>query len=86
MQRQEIMEWIKGYIVQNILEGESDSLIETTPLLEWGILSSFEIVKLLGAIEKQFGIEVPGDQIVAEHFINLTAITDLVLATSQERH
>jgi acyl carrier protein len=81
MQRQQVLGEIKGYIAQHALEGEETGLDETTPLLEWGILSSFEIVKLLSFIEKRFVIQVPAEKIVAEYFTNLVSITDLVMET-----
>jgi acyl carrier protein len=82
--KQEVLEQLKGYIAQEVLHGESIGLNEQTPLLEWGILNSFEIVGTLGFIEKQFHIQVPIDKIVADHLINLLSITELVLEYMRE--
>lgn len=82
--KQEILEQIKGYIAQEVLHGESLGLDEQTPLLEWGILNSFEMVGTLGFIEKQFHIQVPIEKIVADRFINLLSITEFVLECTRE--
>jgi len=79
MQRSEILRQLKGYISNHVLDGRDIGLDETTPLLEWGVINSLEIVRLLSFIQKQFNVEVPGDRIVADHFVNLNSITNLVL-------
>ncbi len=79
MQRQQIYAELKHYIEQRVLEDETVALDEHTPLLEWGILSSFDIVKLLSFIEKQYQLQIPADMIVADHFVHLVAITDMVI-------
>jgi acyl carrier protein len=54
-------------------------LNETTPLLEWGIINSLEMVKLLSFIREQFGVEVPTDKLVADSFTSISSIADLIL-------
>lgn len=84
VRKQEILEQIKEYIAQEVLHGESLGLNEQTPLLEWGILSSFEMVGTLGFIEKQFHVLIPVEKIVADRFINLLSITEFVLECMRE--
>jgi acyl carrier protein len=84
MQRAEVIKQLKDYIVRQVLDGRGIGLDETTPLLEWGVINSLEIVRLLNFIQKQFDVEVPGSKIVAEHFTNLISITDMVLEIAQE--
>jgi acyl carrier protein len=79
MQRTEVLQPVKDYIAQQALDGRDVGLDETTPLLEWGVINSLEIVRLLSFIQKQFNIAVPNEKIIADHFTNLTSITDLVL-------
>jgi acyl carrier protein len=80
MQRQEIYVEIKEYIVQKVLEESEDvDLDEHTPLLEWGILSSLDVIRLLSFIEQKYRLEIPVDMIDAEHFVHLAAITDMVI-------
>ncbi|HEX2909576.1 MAG TPA: acyl carrier protein [Chloroflexia bacterium] len=78
MERPEIIEKLKAFISQDILDGRDIGLDETTPLLEWGVINSLEIVKLLNFIQECFGIEVPISMVVADYFRDIEAITDLV--------
>lgn len=84
MQRDEVLRQVKAYIAQHTLEGRDVGLDESTPLLAWGLLDSFKIVMLLTFIQRQFHILVPSEKIVANHFSNLAAITDLVLEIANE--
>jgi acyl carrier protein len=79
MQKTLIIEQLKRYIAQDVLRGNDIGLDETTPLLEWGIINSLEMVKLLSFIRQQFGIAIPRNQVVADSFINISSIADLVL-------
>lgn len=80
MQRTEVMEQLHKYFVHQVLDGRDTGLNETTPLLEWGLINSIEIVRLLGFIQKQFGIEIPAYQMTADNFLNIGAVADMVLS------
>lgn len=80
MQRAEIFEQIKGYFTNNVLDGADLDLEGTTPLLEWGVINSLEIVRLIEFLSRTFDLEIPIDKMVADHFESLNAITDLVLS------
>lgn len=79
MQRPTIIEELKRYIAQDVLAGKDIGLDETTPLLEWGIMNSLEIVRLLSFIRKQFAVDIPADKLVADSFTSVSAVADLVL-------
>jgi acyl carrier protein len=79
MQRAIIIEQLNRYIAQDVLRGNDIGLDETTPLLEWGVINSLEMVKLLSFIRQQFGIAIPRNQVVADSFTNVSSIADLVL-------
>jgi medium-chain acyl-[acyl-carrier-protein] hydrolase len=79
MQRLTIIEELKRYIAQDVLAGKDIGLDETTPLLEWGIMNSLEIVRLLSFIRKQFAVDIPADKLVADSFTSVSSVTDLVL-------
>lgn len=80
MQRNEVIEHLQSYIVNKVLDGKNVGLDETTPLLEWGIINSLEIVRLLGFIRKQFDIDIAIYQITAENFVNIGVIADMVIS------
>jgi acyl carrier protein len=79
MQRLTIIEELKRYIAQDVLTGKDIGLDETTPLLEWGIMNSLEIVRLLSFIRKQFAVDIPADKLVADSFTSVSSVADLVL-------
>lgn len=79
MQQSLVIEQLKKYVAQNVLGGKDIGLDETTPLLEWGIINSLEIVRLISFIRNQFNVDIPVDKLVADNFSNLSAIANLVL-------
>jgi acyl carrier protein len=80
MERATVLSKLQSYVARNLLEGMDVGLNENTPLLEWGVINSLEIVRLLTFIQTEFQVEVPANEIVASNFINLAAITNLVMA------
>ena len=79
MNETEILESLKGYVVHEILDGNDIGLDGSTPLLQWGIINSMEIAKLIIFIQNQLGVSIPNEKIAAEHFINLISLTSLIL-------
>jgi acyl carrier protein len=71
MQRDVVRKQLTKYIAQDVLEGKDIDLDETTPLLEWGIINSLEMVKLLSFIREQFGVDIPTDKLVADSFTSI---------------
>ena len=46
--------------------------------IEDGIIDSFQIVELVGELEEVFDIDISGDDILPENFVNLAAICELI--------
>ncbi|MCY1071294.1 acyl carrier protein [Nannocystis sp. RBIL2] len=69
---------LKQYVAREILDGKDIGLDADTPLLEWGVINSLEIARLLGFVREQFGVVVPLESVTAEHFKDLRALTALV--------
>ena len=84
MTETEILDSLKNYVSNELLDGENIGLDASTPLLEWGIINSIEMARLVTFIQNRFGVEVPADKIVIQHFKNLTAITNLVLELASD--
>ena len=84
MQRSEILHDLKDYIAHTVLDGKDIGLDETTPLLEWGVINSIEIVRLANFIQNQFHVAIPPHKFVGDRFADLASITDLVCETIQE--
>jgi len=79
MQQLAVIEQLKRYIAQDVLGGKDIGLDETTQLLEWGVINSLEIVRLLSFIRKQFSVDIPTSEIVADSFTSISSIAELVL-------
>lgn len=84
MERTAVLEQLRKYIAEQVLDGKDIGLDETSPLLEWGVINSIEIVRLLTFIRKQFAIEIPPQQMIADNFVNLGAIADIILSHQSE--
>jgi acyl carrier protein len=82
MQQSEVLGSLKSYITQEVLSGRDIGLEATTPLLEWGVINSLEIVRLLSFIRSQYGIEIPSEKVTAEHFKDLNSLSYLVLEST----
>jgi acyl carrier protein len=77
MTQQTIVAALRDYFVTEVLEGDT-GLTASTPLLEYGVLNSLEIRRLVAFVEKHFGVAVPGDQVIAENLQDLNAIGRLI--------
>lgn len=79
MQRTEVVAQLKKYIAQDVLSGKDIGLDETTPLLEWGVINSLEMVRLLSFIRTAFAVDIPMNKLTADNFTNLSSISNLVI-------
>ena len=78
MNRTTIVEQLKSYIAQDVLGGKDIGLDEKTPLLEWGIINSLEMVRLLRFVHQRFGVDIPTDKLIADSFTDIVSIANLV--------
>ena len=78
MTKQQVVDGVKEYISRAILEGKDDGLNETTPLLEWGILNSMEMTRLIVFMGERFAVQVPPEEVIPENFQTISCIADLV--------
>ena len=83
MNKSKVLQELKHYVSQEILDGQDIGLDDSTPLLEWGIINSMEIARMVSFIEDRFHVEIPEDKISPEYFISLSAISDLVTEISE---
>lgn len=83
MNQPQLLASLTRYIAEEILEGDAEDLLPSTPLLELGILNSLETARMMTFIEKQYGITVPADAMRVENLSTLSAIADMVYACAQ---
>ncbi len=79
MQHAEVFDQLKQYVARSILDGKDIGLDASTPLLEWGVINSLEIVRIVSFIRERFQVDVPESMVSAEHFQTLTSLTTLVM-------
>ena len=73
-----VLALLTRYISAEVLEGRDEGLEPTSPLLAWGVINSLEMARLAAYIRREFGVEVPADRMLPQHFKDLNAITALV--------
>lgn len=83
MTQAQIIEGLKAYISEEVLDGQDIGLVATTPLIEWGVLNSMEIAGLVRFIQVRFGVDLPSETITLEHFQSLDALSRLVIGERQ---
>ena len=66
---------IRDFIQQRFPLAGSVELTSELSLLESGIIDSLGVLDIVGFIEEQFGIEVQDDEMVAENFDSIGALT-----------
>jgi acyl carrier protein len=77
---------LRQYIIDEILEGDGQDLDVRTPLLEWGILNSMEMVRLLAFIGREFRVEIAPGEVTPDHFRNIEEIVALVARRASNRN
>ena len=63
-------------IIQSI-RPEAD-FSNASDFLAEGLLDSFDLITLVAALDKEYGISIPGTDIVPENFRNLETIANLL--------
>ena len=66
-------------ILKIISENKPEENITTsTDLFESGLLDSFDLLVLIGEFEEEFGLSIPGEYLVPEHFSSPSSIESLL--------
>lgn len=78
MQDQVIIDTLRSYVTEQILQDSNTMIEPDTPLLEWGILNSISTVRLIGFIREKFAVDVPPEEVVGSNFKDLRSISQLL--------
>ena len=79
-----VVHHLKEVVSKELLEGQDIGLDAATPLLEWGVINSIEIARLVAFIEDQWGINIPEEMVILDHFQNLQSMASLVAQLSEQ--
>jgi len=69
---------LRHFIATELMYADDDSLNSEEPLLGSGIVDSLGIMRLVSYIEEEFGVVVPEEDLVPEHFQTLNRLTAFV--------
>jgi acyl carrier protein len=78
MSRDAIARDLRQYIADEILEGKDEGLDEEAPLLEWGIINSIEISKLVARVLRTYGVRMASKDIQPANFETIRALSEFV--------
>ena len=79
LQDDDVSQQIEAFVRSRFLDDSEDqTLTPTSPLLEWGILTSMNTAILLTHIRETFGVTVPPMSITASNFRDLQSISAMV--------
>lgn len=78
MQDLVVLDTLRTYVVERILQDSNVAIEPETPLLEWGILNSISTVQLIGFIRDEFQVDVPPEDVVGSNFKDLRSISQLL--------
>lgn len=84
MPEQVILDTLRDYVSERILQDPTVTIEPDTPLLEWGILNSISTVQLIGFIRERFQVDVPPEEVAGINFKNLRSITLLLAKLNAE--
>ena len=64
----------------NLLEGINDSIDYTTctSLIDGGMLSSLDVIQIIGELDDEFDISIPAAMIVPDNFNSVEALWEMV--------
>ena len=63
---------------------DEDDLDTCTTLIDDGVLSSLDIIQLIGALNDEFDISIPATEIIPDNFNSVDAMAAMVARLSEE--
>ena len=63
---------------------DEDELDTCTTLIDDGVLSSLDIIQLIGALNDEFDISIPATEIIPQNFNSVDAMAAMVARLSEE--
>jgi acyl carrier protein len=78
MTRDEMLLELKGFVVDELLDGRGDGFDEHTPLLAWGVIDSLSAAELVSFTQERLGIEVPQHEVAPGNLENLDSYVGML--------
>lgn len=80
MQKQEAL---RDFIQKKLVFGYNKPIGFDDDLLLSGLLDSLAIIRLLAFIQEQFGVDIPADDVIIEHFSSINAMVSYLTRREQ---
>ena len=78
MTRQQMLGELKGFVVNEFLDGRDSGLDEHTPLLEWGVIDSISASQLVAFSKERFDVDVPQEELTPQNLQDLESYLSLL--------
>jgi len=78
-ERAPLVRTLTDLVATHLLDGQGTQIEETSPLVEWGVIDSFNMFRLLGLIEETCAVTIPVEAVTGDDFRSVGAMADLVL-------
>ena len=75
---------MKEKIIELLTEIRDDIDVSCTTLIDDGVLSSLDIIQLIGALNDEFDLSIPATEIVPSNFNSVAAMATMVQRLSDE--
>jgi acyl carrier protein len=69
---------IRQFFIDNAWLEKNGELHDTDSLLENGVIDSVSMIELVGFIEETYGVHIPDEDLMPEHFETLEAIVSYI--------
>jgi acyl carrier protein len=78
MTREQMLGDLKGFVVNEFLDGRDSGLDEHTPLLEWGVIDSISASQLVAFSKERFDVEVPQSELTPQNLQDLESYASML--------
>ena len=75
---------MKDQILDILSDIVDDDVESCTTLIDYGVLSSLDIIQLIGALNDEFDISIPATEIIPQNFNSVDAMVAMVERLADE--
>lgn len=84
MTTREVQSQIIAFVVNEILIGDDTPIDPDDELLVDGVIDSLGVTRVMGFVSREYGIQVPPQDITIENFGTIAALASYVVRSSQD--
>lgn len=76
MNNTDVEETLKGFVVNELLIGETTDPTYDDELLVAGIIDSLGVTRLIGFVGQEFGVDIPPQDVIIDNFSTISHLAD----------